>query len=953
MNRLYRFLGLAAISTAALVFSGSAVWGSELVLIQPAPDWVVDAGAISPADAKRDGLIIVDRQQKVDGDRLWAYSDLAIRASSSDTLAGLGNISLSWHPDKGDLIVHRVEIIRDGSIIDVLKSGRKFTVLRREQNLEQQWINGILTATMQIEGLKIGDILRFSTSTSFADAALGGNVEITQPLLIEPIKIAKSSYRLLWPENRPLNWRITTGNVQPQVSKQGGLIEVKILQPLPKQPDKPDAAPARFVPPDFFEVSSFASWNDVSKITAPLYATKGAIAPGSPLAARIEAIAARSADPKLRAAAALRMVQDEVRYLFNGQTQGNYVPQQPAETWEKRYGDCKAKTLLLVAMLRALGIEAEPALVSASLGDLVAIRLPSLGAFNHVITRAVIDGQTYWLDGTALGTRLADLADPPSFSYALPVRGSGSGLEPIVYAAPARPLVNVDTEIDASAGLALPKLFRISIELRNAELFKLRRAQSLLDDKKLNEAIDAIVEKYLSGAVISKRSLVFDDDAGSVRVSAEGVSRLTWYQEGDLRQATIGTIISDFDLDINRSRPAWKDIPVTSNFPNYYKSRYRVRLPDDGKGFRLENPKDIAGRFAAYDMNVKTRFEGNLFEIDEAWKTSVLETSAADLPVAREKIARAKAGEIQLVAPANYPTELREARAARAAGRVKRIAAAYALDIAQDPENPQGYRNRAAFLEGIDDKAGAIADITRIIELGADEDSYLWRASLYESIDPKKALADIDAARAINPSSASAVSQLGEILIKQRRFDEALSVVEGALPLQKDPSNLQVLKADILARAGRTAEALALINKANANKPGNPVLLNGRCWVKAVANVELDTALKDCTKAIELTDNPSGILDSRGLVYLRLQRYDDAIADLDAALRLRPNLASSLFVRGVARSFANADSASPDIASLDIASQGRQDIDDAVTIRPSVAADYLQMGVEPKSRVGS
>ncbi len=934
---MYRFSFLAEISAATLAFGASTAWAGDTVLLKPAPDWVIDIGAISPEDAKREGLILIDRQQKVEGDRTWAYSDLAIRAASTDTLAGLGNISLSWHPDKGDLIVHRVEIIRDGAIIDVLKSGNKFTVLRREQNLEQQWINGVLTATMQIGGLKIGDILRFSTSTSFSDAALGGNVEIAQPLIMEPVKIAKSALRLIWPENKPFKWRVTTKDVQPQITKHDGLVELKIVQPLPKQAQKPSYAPARFVPPDLFEVSSFTSWNDVSKVTAPHYATEGLIMPGSPLAAQIAKIAASTNDPKLRTAAALRMVQDEVRYLFNGQTQGNYVPQKPAETWEKRYGDCKAKTLLLVAMLRALGVQAEPALVHASLGDLVATRLPSLGAFNHVITRAVLGDKIYWLDGTALGTRLADLGDPPAFSYALPIRTSGSGLEEIAYAAPARPLVSVDTEIDATAGLALPKLFKLTVDLRNADFFKLRQAQSLLDEKKLNETIDAIIEKYVSNAIVSKRSLAFDDAAGSVRVTAEGIVSLTWFQEGDLRQATVNTIFSDFDIDVNRSRPAWKDVPVASNFPNSYQSRYRIYLPNKGKGFRLENPKAVSGRFSAYDMNVKTRFEGGEFEIDESWKASVLETPSADMPVAREKIARVKAGEIQIVAPANYPAQLREIRAARAAGLHKRLAAAYAENIAQDLENPKGYRSRAYFLQDIDDKAGAIADVSKIIELGADEETYLWRAGLYETIDPKKALADIEAARAIDPSSASAILQLGEIYIKQRRFDEALEIVDDALPLQKDPTELTVLKAEIMARSGKAAEALALINKANLGKPGNTTLLNGRCWVKALANVELDTALKDCTKAIELTDTPTIMLDSRALVYLRMQRYEEAIADVDAALRLRPNLATSLFVRGVARSFSGA------------AVLGQQDIVDARTIQPSIEADYLRLGVKPKS----
>src|SRR6185437_5165683 len=93
-------------------------------------------------------------------------------------------------------------------------------------------------------------------------------------------------------------------------------------------------------------------------------------------------IRARETDPKRRAAAALSLVQDRVRYFANGMNGGNYVPQSPDKTWALGYGDCKAKTLLLLAILHELGIDAEPVLASIGAGDLVEVRLPAPEAFN-------------------------------------------------------------------------------------------------------------------------------------------------------------------------------------------------------------------------------------------------------------------------------------------------------------------------------------------------------------------------------------------------------------------------------------------------------------------------------------------------------------------------------------------------------------------------------------------
>src|SRR6202012_176033 len=89
---------------------------------------------------------------------------------------------------------------------------------------------------------------------------------------------------------------------------------------------------------------------------------------------------------------------------------GGYVPAAADQTWKRRYGDCKGKTALLLALLHGLGIEAEPVLVNSRMGDMLADSLPQLGAFDHVLVRAHINGHVYWLDGTHSGDRtLADL----------------------------------------------------------------------------------------------------------------------------------------------------------------------------------------------------------------------------------------------------------------------------------------------------------------------------------------------------------------------------------------------------------------------------------------------------------------------------------------------------------------------------------------------------------------
>ena len=80
--------------------------------------------------------------------------------------------------------------------------------------------------------------------------------------------------------------------------------------------------------------------------------------------------------------------------------------------------------------------------------------------------------------------------------------------------------------------------------------------------------------------------------------------------------------------------------------------------------------------------------------------------------------------------------------------------------------------------------------------------------------------------------------------------------------------------------------------------------------------MQLESALQDCTRAIELTENNTGVLDSRAMVYFRLNRLSEALADVDAALDRNPTLAASLYLRAaIERKMGKEESAEKDAAS--------------------------------------
>ena len=173
------------------------------------------------------------------------------------------------------------------------------------------------------------------------------------------------------------------------------------------------------------------------------------------------------------------------------------------------------------------------------------------------------------------------------------------------------------------------------------------------------------------------------------------------------------------------------------------------------------------------------------------------------------------------------------------------------------------------------------------------------RGALLEAIGEKeKAEADYRAALGTDPSSKPALARLGLLEIDAGQKDAALAPIDEHLAsADEDKPDWLMIKAELLARAADPKNALASINEAIALKSSNAVLLNERCWIKGTLAVELDSALEDCTRSIELTENNTAELDSRAMVYFRLNRLNEALADLNAALDRNPVSPGSLYLR--------------------------------------------------------
>ncbi|KQM41186.1 transglutaminase [Sphingomonas sp. Leaf10] len=892
---------MARAAAMAAVCVPALAWASDTPLYQPAPAWIVAPPPV-PAGAAEEfpPIVLLDFQKRIEGDRLWSYVHQQTRIASSEMLSQAATLTLPWAPDKGDLIVHGLTILRGDQRIDLLAKGQKFVVLRREQALEQRELTGILTATMAVEGLEVGDILDMRFSVTGRDGALGGRVQDVIPLVAAPMRIGAGRVRYSWPKESQPKWKFLADGVQATPVTKGDFTELSFPLPLAKPRDMPEDAPSRFRHPPLMEVASFADWADVSKTFATLYRTDGLIGAGSPIAGEVATIMKTETTPIGRAQRALEVVQDKIRYLAVGMDGGNYVPQAPAKTWEVRYGDCKAKTLLLLAMLHTMGIEAEPVIASVGMGDFVPERLPSAAAFNHVFVRATVGGETLWLDGTGSNARMADIHDTPGVGYVLPLRAAGADPFKVQTHASARPISSVVIDADESGAVDLPSAVDVAFTAHGAMAAQLRAAKSQIGPKEQRELISGILQNAVGEGQFADGTITVDPVTGDVVLRAKGVIGTKWGMEDRRRKRALGGLQSDLRFSSDRSRPDWTSIPVVAPPVFGVERRLRIKLPDAGRGFTLDGVADADQRLAGYAIKRTTRLANGVLTSDERMDALGVEVPAAQIATERDAVATAAANIPHLVAPVDTPRRWTLNSVAMAqSSQIKAIRAVYAKAIADDPDEMSGYQSRASFETGVGNYRAALPDLDRVIAKEPSIELYLQRAYVQDMLgDRAKALADAERARQLDPSNQGATARLAWLKAENGDLPGGVALLDQRIALGGEQKrSARQDKAALIGEFGDAAEAVKLYDAMIAEKPGSPNLLNGRCWIKGTRSVMLDTALKDCTSAIELGDSTLAALDSRAMVWYRMGRYPEALADLDAVLAAEPDMAGSRYLR--------------------------------------------------------
>lgn len=440
--------GGALLAAWALAATAQAADLPEGMSLADAPAWVapVDTGSIEPG-APSGGLAyrVVDDQVSLRGPRPHEYRLLAYDVLDRTGLEDAGRLRIGFQPDFQRVQLHGLVVIRDGRRADRRATAR-VELLRLEQRANDGILDGWRTAEILIPDVKVGDRVELSFSTLGSNPVLGEHYHrsfsaaYSTATGLRRLRVLAGPAPLKWRRTGPVDYR------ERESTDAGGQVLVLQARNLPAI-EAEDGAPEWFDGYGVLEVGTAPDWAAVARWAETLFRTPASAR--ARLAREAEALGLAGKPAADAVAKALAFVQGEVRYVSLSIGDSSHAPADPATTLDRRYGDCKDKSLLLVGLLDQVGIEAQPVLVNSTQGRRIADGLPGPNAFDHAIVRARVDGAWLYVDPTR-NPELGDFDDrqPADFGQGLPVARGIADLEafPAAPTAPA-PAVEVLQEV--------------------------------------------------------------------------------------------------------------------------------------------------------------------------------------------------------------------------------------------------------------------------------------------------------------------------------------------------------------------------------------------------------------------------------------------------------------------------------------------------------------------------
>jgi len=690
---------IASVPVQAAPAVSAAKKAATFVRNAPLPKWIAPLSAIPPAVQAGPVVLRLMETQVWAGPKPVVLVNRAIQVNDKSKLGEIGQYSLPYLPAYQKLLLHRVAILRGDAVLDRTATVN-IRLLEQEPSVASGFYVGVTSAQLLLDDVRVGDTLQIVYSTEGANPVFGrtwtDEFQWDRHIPQEARKLLVSH-----PAATPLYWG-EVGDAHPHkltpVIERTGAIELLRFEGQALPPfSLEEGAPPDFVRQRMLAFSEYASWQQVAQWANGLFAPPAPAAAAKPAApSELKALAQRfaaGANDTERASTALHWVQDEIRYFSVALGENSHRPQVPDEVLRRRFGDCKDKSTLLIAILAQLGIKAEPVLVNARQPTYPQKGIPAPTVFDHVIVRVHLDGKTYFVDPTRVGEKAAIPLLPTAAPGAagLVVAADTTALSTLPDEATGTPLVDRQEsfEIDDLDGDARLK---VRISYRGKFTATARMAFNGASPADLGKDMLGDYDKLFPGAVLVDAP-TFEDSADGAVFTVRSSLRLPKpvEKQNGLYGLKFDSKVMQGSLHIPGA--ATRTLPLQLPMGRY-QARYRVQVqwPQRVKMMFGEEALDIDNPF--FHAHKEYAWRGNELDYRMDYTIKQEQVAAADVPQLEAQIKKPELmsfgqatmhfHESYVLNAAGENLSLREALSARNAG----VQAALGREIVQRSKAP-------------------------------------------------------------------------------------------------------------------------------------------------------------------------------------------------------------------------------------------------------------------------
>lgn len=454
--------------------------------------------------------------------RLTAQRHMVFRPLSAEAVRSGGVVSAAWEPRYQDRPVIRARVISP--------SGQEFpldpsTLSEAAVEPPEGMVTDRRVVRGPLPGVQNGSVVEIliveRDREPYHRAGSSWLVDLSDPAL------RRLRIRLDAPAGLPLKFVVRGLAPAHEERTSGGRRVLRWdWKNLPASPSTEAGQPAVLSPEPHLAFSSGASWEAVAEGYASLLEPQLA---GADLGALARELSAGASGRDAQAVRVLRYIRERVRYTGLELGMAAIVPVKPREVLTRRYGDCKDVSLLFVALMRALGHEADVALLRTGPTELDP-NLPGLGFFDHAIV-ALGGPRPIFLDPLAPELPLGVLPPGVDGKLALVARKGTRALVTLPVTSPAAYGAHVERQVSLQPrGLAQVTEVRtydgaLAAELRDfardrtADQVARARAADVKERLEADEATVSFEPREDGRLVVrgeakgSKLGKAFDDDA--------------------------------------------------------------------------------------------------------------------------------------------------------------------------------------------------------------------------------------------------------------------------------------------------------------------------------------------------------------------------------------------------------------------------------------------------------